>query len=54
MHRPGENGRTSGHVHVDGLVLIQFSRIKLVNIKKISQNNMVNNLPVHKFVGLSK
>ena len=51
---PGENRRTSGHVHVDGLALLQFSRIKLVNIKKINQNNMVNNLTVDTYVGLSK
>ena len=54
MHRPGENRRTSGHVHVDRLAVIQFSRIKLVNIKNINQNHMVNNLTVHTYVGLSK
>ena len=41
VHQPGENRKTSGHVHVDSLALIQLSRIKLVNIKKINQNNML-------------
>ena len=34
VHRPGENRRKSGHVHVNRLAVIQFSRIKLVNLKK--------------------
>ena len=38
------NRGTSGHV--DSLALVQFLRIKLVNIKKINQN-MVINLTVH-------
>ena len=40
-------------IHVDSLALIQFSRIKLGNIKKINQN-MVNNLIVHTYIGMSK
>ena len=39
--------------YLDSLALFQFSRIKLVNIKKINQNNMVNNLTVHTYLGLS-
>ena len=54
VHRLRENKRTSGHVHVDRLAFIQFSRIKLVNIKKINQDNMVINLTVYTYVGLSK
>ena len=42
VHRPGENRRTGGHVHVDSLALIHFSRIKLVNIKKINQSMVIN------------
>ena len=43
---PGENRRTSGHVHVDSLALIKFSRIRLVNIKKINQNMIINIMTV--------
>ena len=47
------NPHEASRNYVDSLALFQFSRIKLVNIKKINQNNTVNNLAVHTYVGLS-
>ena len=47
------NPHEASRNYEDSLALFQFSRIKLVNIKKINQNNMVNNLAVHTYVGPS-
>ena len=47
------NPHEASRNYVDSLALFQFSRIKLVNIKNINQNNMVNNLAMHTYVGLS-